>query len=685
MEYQSAFESILNKVSGVPEPTLVAMYIAGLKQPVQQKVNLRNPSTLPATFALARELSACHQEAAATYSSGVRHPWPQRPPSSVTTGILPTPTAAPKLNSPTPRTSTATTNLPVVRLTNAEKAERNKKGLCWYCDEKWVPGHHCKHRFLVFMGPDEDDNPLDVEDFVDRDQEAAVISGDVSNLHSLADSPSPRSLKLVGSIKEMAVQVLLDGGSTHNFIHPAVAERLALTLHSETLFRVYVGNGDSLWCAYSCPQMLVCLQGHRFDVDLYILEIHGPDIILGMQWLQTLGKVSHDYSQLTVEFSWKGSPVVLRADVPHPRPISYSQFCTMAAAPDVWDIYELMLADSSPWQDSASPPAFPDDIPAPIHAILLAHSDVFKLPQGLPPAQYKTGVSNHAADALSRREEDGDSALFTAYAQPLPNLLKDLLAENTTLPDLVQLHAKVRDGTTSSEISVHNDLLYHGHRLYLNPSSQLRNPLLHEFHATPLAGHQGVERTFRRLGAGVLLAIDAAGCAAVFSLLCRVSSHEIFNPTTRRAPSTATQTGPSVGIRFNGFRHGLAPVPGFHSRPGNTLSSSLPDCFFKGRPLSTPVLGLGSRTVLVDGHPQEQWLVRWSDGSDDDATWEPVDDLLGKYPDLRLEDKAEANPGGVDTGHAGNLGHADVDHKEAPRVGRPRRNAGRPRRFEEYV
>ncbi|VFQ68244.1 unnamed protein product [Cuscuta campestris] len=447
MEYQSTFESILNKISGVPEMTLVTMYIVGLKQLVQREVNLWNPSTLPATFALARELSACHQEAAVSYSFGVRRPWPQRPPSPATTRILPTPTAATKPISPAPRTSTPATNLPIVRLTNAEKAERNKKGLY--------------------------ENPLDVEDFVDRDQEAPVISGDISSLHSLAGSPSPRSLKLEGSVKEMVVQVLLDGGSMHNLIHPAVAECLTLTLHPVTPFRVYVGNGDSLRCAYSCPEMPLCLQGHRFDVDLYILEIHGPDIVLGMQWLQTLGK------------------------------------------------------------DLASSPAFLDDIPAPIHAVLLS--------------KYSHG-----------------GALAAGFDAPrVARLFTDVMVK-----------------------------------------------------------HHGFPRSIISDRDSVFMSLSWLSITALY----------------RR-----------------------------HARPGNTLSSSLPNCFFKGHTVINPCRG------AAQPHGPGRWpptramarpLVGWDA---DDATWEPVDDLLDIYADLRLEEKAEANPGGVGSGHAEDSGHADVDHEGAPR------------------
>ncbi|VFQ76852.1 unnamed protein product [Cuscuta campestris] len=277
MDYQSAFETILNKVSGVPEATLIAMFIAGLKQPVRREVNLQNPSTLASDFALATELSACHEEAAPSYSAN-KKPWQSRQVFTPGTGILPTPVPTPRQPQITGRPGDKA-SLPVVRLSPAEKTERNKKGLCWYCDEKWVPGHNCKHHFLVLMGPDDDDEIS--SDLPTTNLTEDTIAGDVSSILSLAGSP--RSLKMAGSINGVAVQVLLDGGSTHNFLHPAVAERLALVLHPTPAFRVYVGNGDSLRCAYSCPQTPLSLQGHVFEVDLYVLAIYGPDVVLGVQ------------------------------------------------------------------------------------------------------------------------------------------------------------------------------------------------------------------------------------------------------------------------------------------------------------------------------------------------------------------------------------------------------------------
>ncbi|VFQ83661.1 unnamed protein product [Cuscuta campestris] len=276
--------------------------------------------------------------------------------------------------------------LPVVRLTDAVKAERNKKGLCWYCDKKYTPAHNCRCRFFLLMGQDDDESELEPPLAAELDDDALVILGDISIMHSLAGSPSLRSLKVSGFVNSAVVQVLLDSGSTHNFIHPSVAERLALLLHPVTLFRVYVSNGDSLRYSYSCTRTPLRLQGHLFDVDLYLLEIHGPDIVLGVQWLQALGKVSHDYAKMTMEFIWKGENITLRGDTVEPRPISYGWLCSLAWDVVSCDLYELTPApsDTTTAEDGL---ALSADLPSAARALLQAHDKLFRLPLGLPLAR----------------------------------------------------------------------------------------------------------------------------------------------------------------------------------------------------------------------------------------------------------------------------------------------------------
>ncbi|VFQ84386.1 unnamed protein product [Cuscuta campestris] len=249
-----------------------------------------------------------------------------------------------------------------------------------------IAGNQTTGRFLAYMGPDEEDDSGEVTEDVSPLDEDTVILADVSSLNSLASSLSPRALKLVGSVNTQDVQVLLDGCSTHNFIHPTVAGRLSLVLHPVPPFRVYVANRDSLRCAYSCPRTPLLLQCVLFEVDLYLLEIHGPDVVLGVQWLQTLGKVSHDYANMTMEFCWNGSPVTLRGNTAAPNPISFSHLCSLAAQTPL-EFFELLPVTQLPPPSESAEVVFPTDVPPPVRTILESHATVFQLPQALPPVR----------------------------------------------------------------------------------------------------------------------------------------------------------------------------------------------------------------------------------------------------------------------------------------------------------
>lgn len=67
------------------------------------------------------------------------------------------------------------------------------------------------------------------------------------SLHTLSGHLALETLRLVGQIAQWEVVILVDGGSTHNFVR-------ALDLHSRptTPLRVMVGNGHEIECYCLC-------------------------------------------------------------------------------------------------------------------------------------------------------------------------------------------------------------------------------------------------------------------------------------------------------------------------------------------------------------------------------------------------------------------------------------------------
>jgi hypothetical protein len=58
--------------------------------------------------------------------------------------------------------TTPSTPLKIQKLTRAEMVERQLKGLCYNCDEKYFMGHKCKEK-NIFMAISEDISEEDVE------------------------------------------------------------------------------------------------------------------------------------------------------------------------------------------------------------------------------------------------------------------------------------------------------------------------------------------------------------------------------------------------------------------------------------------------------------------------------------------------------------------------------------------
>lgn len=77
----------------------------------------------------------------------------------------------------------------------------------------------------MLLGTDDDeDEPDPPSEPLDHLDEA--ILGDISSLNTLAGQSNPRSLCLYGEVGNHKFQVLIDSGSTHNFIRPSLAKKL---------------------------------------------------------------------------------------------------------------------------------------------------------------------------------------------------------------------------------------------------------------------------------------------------------------------------------------------------------------------------------------------------------------------------------------------------------------------------
>ncbi|KAH9657900.1 hypothetical protein KPL70_023267 [Citrus sinensis] len=194
---------------------------------------------------------------------------------------------------------------PFRRLSIAEQTERRAKGLCFNCDEQFKPGHRCKVPQLLLL----DANIEDKDEQAEALEELLEIV-EVS-LKAFTGGTPQNTMRLKGNLKKHGVTILIDSGSTHNFLNPSLAKQCGCLVTTTTQFQVTVADGGVINSSRKCSHVPVNIQGFQFHLDFFLLPVSGCDIALGAEWLRSLGAILWDFSKLTMHFTWKGQTVQL--------------------------------------------------------------------------------------------------------------------------------------------------------------------------------------------------------------------------------------------------------------------------------------------------------------------------------------------------------------------------------------
>ena len=97
---------------------------------------------------------------------------------------------------------------------------------------------------------------------------------------------------------------LLDSGSTHNFLDAAMAMNLKLQIDTYKILEVKVANGAVVKTKGVCYGVQLLMQGIKFMVELHVIPFGGCEVVLGTQWMSTLGGIKWDFKLLTMQFTY---------------------------------------------------------------------------------------------------------------------------------------------------------------------------------------------------------------------------------------------------------------------------------------------------------------------------------------------------------------------------------------------
>jgi hypothetical protein len=167
--------------------------------------------------------------------------------------------------------------------------ERQLKGLCYNCDDKYFSGHKCKEK-NIFMPISEDISEEDVETpLVSESPESTDITPlsdppevePVIYLNALTGFFAPQTHKIIGYIKHRKVIILVDSGSTHNFIHRRIAQETHCYIHAINNFQIMIANGGSMKCGGRCENVRLQIGDYHLKSHMFSIDMGGCDIVLG--------------------------------------------------------------------------------------------------------------------------------------------------------------------------------------------------------------------------------------------------------------------------------------------------------------------------------------------------------------------------------------------------------------------
>ncbi|RWW85357.1 hypothetical protein BHE74_00005957 [Ensete ventricosum] len=187
------------------------------------------------------------------------------------------------IRAPTPKKST-----------RDELRERSAKGLCWHCDEPWSREHCCKKGRLLIIELVEGKDSKPSEESLELEDEAMEEEPQLADytVHALAGYSNPQTMKVGELLKQQPITVLINTGSTNNFLNSKVTTRIALQIKSYNKFDVKDADGRILNCDQRCLRVKLLLQDQEVVANFFLLPIDVYEAILRIEWLTTLGDIS---------------------------------------------------------------------------------------------------------------------------------------------------------------------------------------------------------------------------------------------------------------------------------------------------------------------------------------------------------------------------------------------------------
>ncbi|KAF7828587.1 Retrotransposable element Tf2 [Senna tora] len=276
-EYREQFELLSAPLKEAPEEMLIGAFQNGLKEEIRAEIRMVKAHNLMEVMDLAQKVEEKNRVLAKLKEDQEKASKAFKIFQSTSTNWTPTRPNIPKSSGPNDSdakgnasglvsrnsetrggeksrtvSSTASTGKnKYKRLTDEEMARKRANGECFTCDEKYSLAHKCKNKHLhvlILSNPIEE---REEEEMIEECNAEGLLGEPTGNLmelsmNSIVGITGGRTMKIVRKVRGEEVMVMIDSGASHNFISSTLVDKLQLPVKGTSTYEVTVGDGHKV-------------------------------------------------------------------------------------------------------------------------------------------------------------------------------------------------------------------------------------------------------------------------------------------------------------------------------------------------------------------------------------------------------------------------------------------------------
>jgi len=106
--------------------------------------------------------------------------------------------------------------------------------------------------------------------------------------------------------------MLIDLCNTQNFINCKFVKLLNCFIFLALEFQIMNANGGTINCSEKCHIIKLNMGEYLLDIHMISIQMCGVDVVLGVQWLQSLETIALNFQKLFMRFSSKDKKIEVK-------------------------------------------------------------------------------------------------------------------------------------------------------------------------------------------------------------------------------------------------------------------------------------------------------------------------------------------------------------------------------------